>query len=102
MDLQAGKEYTFKITETPIRSAHKKTLSRLMHLQADRARGLKALQKQRRQKDNRTYVRAGRPWTDRAKATRLARPEEGESFTITVTPQLIPDIQSVEKFIDAS
>ena len=63
---------------------------------------LKALQKQRRQKDNNTYIRAGVWWTDRAKATRPAKPEVGAEFTLQITPQIIPDIRSVEQFLDAS
>jgi hypothetical protein len=92
---------TFTITKVPRRDAQRKTIQRLMQSQPDIQKGLKALQKQRRQKDNRTYIRAGVPWTDRARATRLTRVEKGASFTLRLTPQIIPDIHSVEEFLEA-
>ncbi|MDY7109924.1 MAG: hypothetical protein SYC29_14930 [Planctomycetota bacterium] len=92
---------TFTITKLPRREAQRKTIQRLMQTQPEVRKGLKALQKQRRQKDNRTYIRAGLPWTDRARATRLTRVEEGASFTLRLTPQIIPDIRSVEAFLEA-
>jgi len=92
---------TFTITGTPARPAQRKTIQRLMQMQPHAAKALKGLQKQRRQKDNRTYVRAGVFWTDRARATRVTRVETGATFTIRVTPQIVSDILSVEKFLDA-
>lgn len=92
---------TFTITKLPRREAQRKTIQRLMQSQPDIQKGLKALQKQRRQKDNHTYVRAGRPWVDRARATRLTRVEQGASFTLRLTPQIIPDLRSVEEFLEA-
>ena len=37
----------------------------------------------------------------RVRATRLVQVEAGETFTLTLTPQMIPDIRSVEKYLDA-
>jgi hypothetical protein len=93
---------TFTVTKLPRRDAQRKTIQRLMQCQPEIQKGLKALQKQRRQTDNRTSIRAGRPWTDRARATRLTRVEEGASFTLRLTPQIIPDIRSVEEFLEAT
>jgi hypothetical protein len=92
---------TFTITKLPRREAQRKTIQRLMQIQPEVQKGLKALQKQRQQKDNRTYVRAGRPWTDRARATRLTRVEKGATFTLRLTPQIIPDLRSVEQYLEA-
>jgi hypothetical protein len=92
---------TFTITKAPRREAQRKTIQRLMQSQPHVQQGLKALQRQRRQKDNRTYTRAGRPWTDRARATRLTRVEKGASFTLRLTAQIIPDLRSVEEFLEA-
>jgi len=92
---------TFTITKLPRRQAQRKTIQRLMQTQPDVQKGLKALQKQRRQKDNRTYIRAGVPWTDRARATRLTRVEKDATFTLRLTPQIIPDIRSVEQYLEA-
>ena len=99
MKLDIGTDNTFEITAVPTRVAQQKTLRRLMRLQPDVQKGLKMLQGRRKRIDNNTYIRAGRPWTDRARATKLTRVELGETFTIRVTPHIVPDIQSVEKFL---
>ena len=99
MNLEIGQDQTFEITAVPKRIAQQKTIRRLMRLQPHIQKGLKALQRRRKQHDNRTYVRAGRPWTDRARATKLTRVETGETFTIRITPQIIPDLKSVGKFL---
>ncbi len=92
---------TFTISRLPRRDAQRKTIQRLMQRQPGIQKGLKALQKQRRQTDNNTYIRAGVSWTDRARATRLTRVELGESFTLRISPQIIPDLKSVEQFLEA-
>jgi hypothetical protein len=92
---------TFTITKAPRKLSHRKTLQRLMQLQPDVRKGLRALQKQRRQHDNNTYIRAGNPWTDRAKATRLTRVEPGATFTLKLTAQIIPDLKAVEPYLEA-
>jgi hypothetical protein len=58
------------------------------------------LSRRRRQVDNRDHQRGGRNWIIRARMTKLTRVEPGESFTITVTPQIVPDIRSVEAFLE--
>ena len=95
------KTVTFTVTRVPQRSAHRKTIERLMKMQPDIQRGLKDLARRRRQHDNVTEIRAGRKWTSRARVTKLARVEPGESFTLMITPQIIADIRSVERFLKA-
>jgi hypothetical protein len=95
------KTVTFTVTRMPRRLAQRKTIQRLMRLQPHIQKGLKALQKQRRQHDNNVYIRAGVWWNARVKATRLTRVEPGATFTLEVTPQIIPDIRSVEQFLEA-
>ncbi|MHC5112946.1 MAG: hypothetical protein ACYTGP_00795 [Planctomycetota bacterium] len=90
---------TFTITKVPARPAQRKTIQRLMRLQPEIQKGLKALQKRRRQHDNNTYIRAGVRWTDRAKATKLTRVDVGETFTLRITPHIVPDIESVQQFL---
>jgi len=92
---------TFTITTAPKRTADRKTVERLMRMEPEIQKGLSRLSTRRRQKDNQHYIRAGRPWVNRKRVTRLVRPEAGASFTIFVTPQIMPDIRSVEKFLDA-
>ena len=100
--ISAGNSVTFTITKRPQRVAQCKTIQRLMRKQPHIQKGLKALQVKRRREDNNTYIRAGVPWTDRAKATRLTHVEPGETFTIEITPQIVADIKSVQQFLDAA
>jgi hypothetical protein len=96
-----GKTVTFTITSAPQRVPQRKTLARLMRMQPDIRRELKMVARRRRQKDNVPTRRSGRIWVNRAKATRLVRVEPGQSFTLTVTPQIVADLQSVRGFLDA-
>ncbi len=95
------KTVQFTITKAPTQSAPRKTIRRLMEMQPDVRRGLKMLARRRRQTDNILTTRAGRPWVQRVRATRLVQVEAGETFTLTLTPQMIPDIRSVERYLDA-
>ena len=92
---------TFTINSVPKRVPERKTIGRLMKMQPDIRRGLKALAKKRRQHDNHTYIRCGRPWTNRARATQLIRVIPGETFTLTITPQIVADLKSVERYLTA-
>ena len=90
---------TFTVEKVPQRPAQVKTIERLMKLEPDRQRTLKKLQRQRKHYDNVVSIRAGRKWINRVRATKVTRVMPGETFTITVTPQVIPDLKSVEKFL---
>ncbi len=94
------KTVTFTIKSTPQRVAQRKTIRRLMRMQPHIQRGLDKLATQRRQKDNETYIRAGVKWVNRVKTTKLTYVMPGETFTLTLTPQIIPDVRSVERFLD--
>ena len=96
-----GKTVTFTITKAPLRAPQRKTLARLMKMQPEVRRDLKMTARRRRQKDNVPTRRGGRIWINRAKAPRLVHVEAGETFTLTVTPQIVPDLKSVEGFLSA-
>ena len=93
---------TYTIKQMPRREAERKTIQRLMQMQPDMRRILDKLNLQRRTQDDRSYIRAGVMWVDRAKATRPARVEPGASFTLELTPQILADLRSVEKYLEAS
>lgn len=97
--IATGQTVTFTISQTPKRDAPRKTLQRLMRLQPSVRGGLKKLQERRRH-ENHTYIRAGKAWTARVKATRLTTVAEGETFTLTLTPQILPDVRSIERYVD--
>ena len=89
----------FTINREPRRPAERKTIQRLMRMQPDIQRRLSKLATRRRLQDNRPYIRAGVEWVDRAKATKLTRVAAGETFTLTLTPQVIPDVKSVQRYL---
>ena len=93
---------TFTIVREPKRPAARKTIERLMWMQPECKKDLSMLQRRRRQKDIKYTVRAGRVWFDRPRATRTVRCERGASFTLQVTPQIVNDLKSVEKYLDIS
>ncbi len=90
---------TFTITSMPRREASVKTLGRLMRMQTEVIRGLSRLAKRRDREVNVRRQRAGREWTSRVRATKIVSPAVGATFTLHVTPQLVPDIQSVRKYL---
>jgi hypothetical protein len=98
--LAPSKTITFTVNKTPVRPADFKTIQRLMRLQPRVQSALEKLSRIRRQKRNHRRQRAGRMWMVRVPMTRVTRVEKGESFTLRVTPQLMPDIQAVAKYLD--
>ncbi len=96
------KTVCFTITKVPNRPAPRRTILRLMQMQPDIQRGLKMLARRRRQRDNQVRRHGGRVWIHRARATKLVQVEPGRTFTLTITPQIIPDIKSVEAYLKAT
>ena len=92
-------ELTFTIVKAPTRPAARKTIERLMWMQPQAKKDLSMLQRHRKQKDIKYTIRAGRVWFDRPRATRTIRCETGASFTLKVTPQIVNDLKSVEKYL---
>ncbi|RPG15543.1 MAG: hypothetical protein CBB69_009610 [Phycisphaera sp. TMED9] len=100
MDLAPSTTVTFTITSLPKNERGRKTLNRLMKMQPEVQKGLSMLARRRRQKDNIPTSRAGRIWINRKRPTQLTRVEIGESFTLRVSPHIIPDIQSVAAYLE--
>ena len=100
--LQPSNTVTFTIKRIPRSSAKHKTIVRLMQMQPEVRRGLANLQRRRRQVDNHTYIRAGKAWTDRKRATKLAWVEPGETFTLKLTAQILPDVRSIADYVEMS
>lgn len=93
--------YTFTVTKAPVRSAQIKTVKRLMEMQPHIQHGLKSLARGRAQGGNDPRRRAGRIWVHRKRRTNLVKVEAGATFTLRLTPQIVPDVQSVLSFLDA-
>jgi len=93
--------YSFTITKVPGRPAQIKTIKRLMEMQPHIQHGLKDLARGRAQGGNDPRRRAGRIWVHRKRRTNLVQVAEGETFTLRLTPHMVPDISSVMDFLDA-
>ncbi len=96
-----SKKVTFTLKTTPSRPADMKTIQRLMRMQRPIQKALDKLADRRRREDNYKSPRAGRMWMTRMKMTKITRVEKGESFTLTITPQIMNDLKAVERFLDA-
>ena len=92
---------TFTVTSVPKNQRATKTLRRLMNMQPEIQKGLSKLAHKRAKYDNVPTRRAGRIWMSRVSPTRLTRVDVGESFTLQLSPQIIPDLKSVEKYLDS-
>jgi hypothetical protein len=90
---------TFQISKLPSTPAAKKTITRLLRMNPKTQRTLSRLAKDRVTNLNERRPRAGRMWLTRARATRLVTLAVGEKFTLTMTPQIINDVKSVEQFL---
>ena len=100
-DIAPNTDMTFVVSTMPTRTAPVKTIERLMGMHSDAQRGRQKVARQRATTDNVRYVRAGRPWTNRARVTKVVRCETGAEFSIRVTPQILNDLKSVEKYLTA-
>ncbi|MBX3374555.1 MAG: hypothetical protein KF817_12055 [Phycisphaeraceae bacterium] len=97
--LLPGKTVTFTVSCPPRTPAAQKTLQRLMRMQPKIQRGLSRLRKLRDTRND-PRQRAGRVWIVRVQTTKLTRVEPGESFTLRLTPQILPDIRSVADHLE--
>ena len=93
---------TFTIERMPRSESKRKTLARLMRMQPAVKKSLRMLAQRRKREDNEQHQRGGRMWTARVKATMVVSPERGASFTLFVTPQILPDLHSVESCLKVS
>jgi hypothetical protein len=98
--LAPSKAITFTVKKAPARPADRKTIERLMRMQRPIQKALEKLSRVRRQERTYKRQRAGRMWTVRYPMTRVTNVAKGETFTLRVTPQIMPDLQAVAKYLD--
>ena len=101
-ELEPTGTYTFTITKAPRRTAQTKTIKRLMEMQPHVQKGLTALAARRARTDNDPRRRAGRIWVHRKRRTNLVKVAPGETFTLRLTPHVLPDVKSVMQFLDVA
>lgn len=97
-DAKPGQSFRCTIIKEPNAEAPTKTITRLMRQDPDTRRTLRRSQDARR-KGMVSYIRGGRRWYKRAKCGKSVKVEAGQSWTMAYTPQLIPDLKSVESYL---
>jgi predicted component of type VI protein secretion system len=97
-DLTPGASITISVTKVPAEPRHRKTIERLMRLQPAVQRTLTRVAKARARK-NPVNQRGGRMWVARIAATRCVKAAKGATFSLRVTPQIIPDVKAISRFV---
>lgn len=96
---EPGQTIRCTISARPRTADAEQTLLRLMRQDPAIRRALRAAQRRRRH-TTRFHPRGGRQWAVRPRCGRIARPVPGQSWTMRCTPQLVPDLASVQQLID--
>lgn len=91
----------FTIKEIPAEERRCKTIHRLMRMNSTVKGALDRLSRERKRSLNRRCARAGRIWLARVECTKVVTVRKGAEFTLRVTPQIMADLRSVEKYLDA-
>ncbi len=99
MDFNPGQTITCTVTDEPATDDARQTIQRLMRRDPASARALKRGQKARGQR-MRIKTRGGRPWRVRERVGKVVHAREGNSWTMTYTPDLERDLASVERFLE--
>ena len=101
MPVTPNAENTFTIVRRPLKDSERKTLERLMTMQKDVQRGRSKLA-ERRGRENVVHGRGGRDWVVRKTVTKLVHVEIGQKFTIHVSHNILPDLRSVEQYLEVA
>lgn len=91
----------FTVKQVPLEPRRQHTIQRLMRMNAKVQGALNRLSRDRKRHKNRRCNRAGRIWVARVECTKLVTVREGAQFTLRLTPQIMADLKSVEKYLDA-
>lgn len=96
--LKPGQTIKCTIAKAPRNAAGRKTLERLMRLQPSVARGLRSSHRKRQQNLN-VYNRGNRDWTSRKPCGKIVKVAAGQTWTMTFSANLAPDLASVAECI---
>ena len=97
--IKPGQTLTVTVTTAPRTEDDQQTIARLMRQDPSIKKRLKDAQKRRAD----TLVvrsRGKRPWAVRRGVSKIARVEQGASWTMPWVPTIAGDLRSVEKFLD--
>lgn len=93
-----GDKVTLTVNSTPKSESVAKTLSRIFRASPG-ANKQRARRREMREASTEGRQRGGRIWMVRPKAPRLYQPVKGDSCKLTLTTQIIRDIERVERHV---
>jgi hypothetical protein len=96
---KAGQLLHCTLTKAPRSAGAESTIARLMRNDADSKRGLRKSQKIRRQ-TMLVYNRGNRDWTSRKTCGKVVHVAPGQDWTMAFDFSLLPDLKSVEEYLD--
>jgi hypothetical protein len=96
--LKPGQSVRCTILKAPRTENRQQTILRLMRKDAGISRALRKASR-RRQQNMVIYNRGNRDWFKRETVGKLARVAVGEAWTMLYTPDLAPDLRTVEKYL---
>lgn len=96
--LKPGQSLRCTILKAPRTENRQQTILRLMRKDAAISRALRKASR-RRQQNMVIYNRGNRDWFKRETVGKLARVAAGETWTMLYTPDLAPDLRTVEKYL---
>lgn len=99
MTLTPGTTVTLRVKTVPATAKARKTIERLMRLNPKAQRTLDKVAKVRG-RTTPLNQRGGRMWASRIPATKCVGCEAGATFPLRITPQIIPDVASVGRYIE--
>ncbi len=98
-ELTPGTTVTISVIKVPREPRHRKTIERLMRLQPAIQRTLTRVARVRG-RTNPVNQRGGRMWISRIAATRCVSASKGAKFSLRITPQIIPDVKAISRFVE--
>jgi hypothetical protein len=93
-----GTVLALTVKKVPTSQGGRDTVARLMRQDLTNIKSLRRSQQAREHK-NRFYIRGNRLWGSRAVCAKVVRVAEGESWTMTFSPQIGPDLAAVSQFL---
>lgn len=92
--IKPGQDIRCTITSEPRTENRRQTIARLMRRDPANKRALRNAQRIRRQRMN-IYTRGGRDWYSRERCAEIVDVSAGQSWTMSFTPDIAKDLQSV-------
>lgn len=93
-----GTKLRCTISKVPMSASKVDTIERMMRQDPANAKALKNSQFAREAKNN-FYIRGNRLWGSRAKCSKVTRCVKGNTWEMTFSPQIGPDLASVSDFL---